>query len=111
MNSSNDTLNLITTTINIQNIERIDIRGIGDNTLIADKNSIDNLSLGLPTTGLPTTANTIFVRGNTGDTVDIPLVVESWTQSGSTFSEQGVNYYAYTSGTTTLYIEDGTNVI
>ncbi|MBA5249260.1 MAG: hypothetical protein FE834_06990, partial [Gammaproteobacteria bacterium] len=70
----------------IKDIEKIDLTGSGDNTLILNLNDVMDAS---------TSTNILKVLGNSGDKVDIGN--NNWTTS-STTTEDSVTYAVYTSG-------------
>ncbi|MDZ4851884.1 MAG: hypothetical protein SGI77_21555 [Pirellulaceae bacterium] len=94
LDGSNLTLNLTTIANNrIRGIETIDITGTGNNTLILNYREVLNLS---------TESNTLVVRRNLGDTVNIGT---GWTV-GSSQLIGGNKFTTYTQGVATLKVQE-----
>ena len=77
----------------LQNIERIDITGSGDNTLILSQREVLNLS---------SSSNTLKVDGNAGDTAYLD---SSWTNQGSSGG-----YTTFTQGNATVLVNDEVSI-
>jgi VCBS repeat-containing protein len=80
----------------VHNIERIDLTGSGNNTLVLDIRDLLNMS---------DTSNTLQVGGNTGDVVDVKVDAgTSWT-TGADQTIGGVLYHSYTQGVANLLVD------
>lgn len=94
LDSSGGTLDLTSIQDNrIVDVEAIDIRGTGDNTLTLDFQEVINIS---------SSSNTLTIRHDSGDTINIG---DGWVQA-SRRTVESIAYEVFTQGVAELLIED-----
>ena len=86
----------------LSNIETIDLTGTGNNKLVLDRYTVQNLS------GAPGQHARLIVKGNSGDVVE--LVGGRWAAAADETID-GTSYKVHTDGVARVLIEDGVTII